>query len=529
LRNLRQIVQDLALVGRSTNTVGSRGHALQAPEQPDLKRYLPQVAVATGWVLALPALAAAWLQASLGLHAVPSMLCAVLLSLVAANLGAAYWMRRPESRNLVFGDLMVWGWLRRMMAERRLAEATNLLGSNGLDDQRHVEVLTRLAASLEARDPYTYGHSKRVTRYSEMIADRMGLPEAQVAKIRTAAAVHDVGKINTPREILTKPGRLTDAEFSVIKRHAPEGAAMAAGIGDEDITAMVCHHHERLDGSGYPQGLAGDAVPLGARIIAVADVFDAMTSSRPYRPARPHKLALEILSEEAGTKLDARAVAAFRSCYSARRSVAWSALLVAAPQRLAAWAGGAASGGAAPLTTGLSALGAAALLGGSVTGPVALGEEEARRASEARESASPRADAADRARADRPSRGTAREAGGRAAPRSRLRPLPGRPGGGGGGDGYLGPRAGPTPVSPQSAPIPVATPPPQRPRPPRPPQPPQPPPVNPPALPQVELPGLKPPSLAPLPELDGLVDDLVDDRLVDDLVGGLSNRATRVP
>ena len=109
----------------------------------------------------------------------------------------------------------------------------------------------------------------------------------------------------------------------------------------------------------------------------MADTFYAMTSSRPYRPARPHKRALEILEEESGTKLDARAVAAFRGCYSARRSIAWSALAVAAPQRLASWAGGAlGSGGAAPLTSGLSALGAAALLGGSVMGPVALGDED---------------------------------------------------------------------------------------------------------------------------------------------------------
>jgi hypothetical protein len=324
-----------------------------------------------------------------------------------------------------------------------------------------------------------------------------------VAQIRTAAAVHDVGKINTPREILMKPGRLTDAEFSVIQRHAPEGAAMAAGIGDEAITAMVCHHHERLDGSGYPQGLSGDAVPLGARIIAVADVFDAMTSSRPYRPARAHKRAMEILSEEAGTKLDARAVAAFRSCYSARRSVAWSALLVAAPQRLAAWAGGAAgSGGVAPLTTGLSALGAAALLGGSVMGPVALGEDQSRRASSARPSAPEASEGASRrAGPERPAAAGRRATG--TAPRSRLRSPPGPSGGKGGGETYTGPTADPAPQV-LASPAPAATPSPQRPSPPRPR------PVTPPAAPQVEVPRLDPTQPAPLPQLDEVVHGLVD-------------------
>jgi putative nucleotidyltransferase with HDIG domain len=478
------------------------GHARGTPEQQDLTRFLPLVVLATFAVIGLPALVAAWLQASLDLSAVVSMLCAVLLSLVAANLGSAYWMRRPESRNLVFGDLMAWGWLRRMRAEKRLSEANELLGANGLDNDRHVEVLTRLATSLEARDPYTYGHSKRVTRYSEMIATRMGLPEVEVAKIRTAAAVHDVGKINTPRAILMKPGRLTDTEFAVIQRHAPEGAAMVAGIGDEDITAMVCHHHERLDGTGYPKGLSGGEVPLGARIIAVADVFDAMTSSRPYRPARPHKRAMEILSEEAATKLDARAVGAFRGCYSGRRSVAWSALLVAAPQRLASWAGGAlGSGGTAPLATGLSALGAAALLGGSVMGPVALGEEESKSGRGAVAS-SALTGSEDISRGRRPALTSAR--GGRSGgsgPRSRLRSLRGSPQGGTGGDAYQG-APGETVTQDPASPAPAAPPPPRRP-----PQPPQPP-VAPTVPDPGPLPGLQAPELVPLPQVGDVMNGI---------------------
>ena len=161
-----------------------------------------------------------------------------------------------------------------------------------------------------------------------------------MAKVRTAAATHDVGKVHTPREVLTKPGRLTDAEYEIVKKHPGDGAAMVAEMGDPEITAMVRHHHERLDGSGYPDGLAAGDIPLGARIIAVADTFDAMTSGRPYRAACKHKKALDVLSGEAGTRLDPVAVAAFLRYYSGKRSVAWSALFIDAPPRLISWVGG---------------------------------------------------------------------------------------------------------------------------------------------------------------------------------------------
>jgi hypothetical protein len=193
----------------------------------------------------------------------------------------------------------------------------------------------------------------------------MGRSPAEVAKVRMAAAMHDVGKINTPRTILNKPGRLTDAEFEVIKRHPVDGARMVASIGDADVTAMVRHHHERLDGRGYPDGLAGEAIPLGARIIAVADTFDAITSSRSYGAARSHKMALDTLRKESGVQLDATAVSAFLGYYSARRSVAWSALATSVPQRFFTWLSPASHG----LVAG-AALGAAALSGlGSAAGP----------------------------------------------------------------------------------------------------------------------------------------------------------------
>jgi hypothetical protein len=375
-------------------------------ETGGLNRYLPHVAVATFAVLGLPAIAATAVQAAAGMPAVAGVVLAIALSMVASSAGSAIWMRRPASRDLLFGDLMVWGWLRRVRSERRLAEATRLLGGE-LSAGRRAEVLEQLAAGLEARDVYTHGHSRRVTAHAEEIARRMGLSRELVAKVRTAAAVHDVGKVFTPREVLLKPGRLSDVEFEVIKRHPVDGADMVAELEDRDITAMVLHHHQRLDGSGYPDGLRGDDIPLGARIIAVADTFDAMTSTRPYRPARSHRCAMDVLAKEAGSKLDAEAVAAFRSYYSRPLPVAGWSLLVTVPQRLVAWAGGALQGGAA-------SLGAAALIGGSMMGPA---PGEARPEPSADRTA---AVAASAARADRRSAARARAAaagGGDATPR----------------------------------------------------------------------------------------------------------------
>jgi putative nucleotidyltransferase with HDIG domain len=327
-----------------------------APTQiaPRTVRWLPHAVVATAFVVGFPALVV-WMVVPRGEPAllVLSVPLGMLLSLLAAAVGGGLWKRMPGSRDLVFADLMLWGWLRRLRAERRLARAETLLGTHG--EGLCVKALTDLSALLEARDTYTYGHSLRVTRHAERIAAELGLPADQVARVRTAAALHDVGKLHTPREILNKPGRLTDAEFAVIRRHPGDGADMAGSVGDPAIAAMIRHHHERLDGAGYPSGLAGAAIPLGARIIAVADTFDAMTSNRAYRRAASHKRALDVLRQEAGRQLDADAVAAFVGYYRGRRAVVWSAFAAAAPQRLFAWLGSVSPG------VGVGAAGAAAL------------------------------------------------------------------------------------------------------------------------------------------------------------------------
>jgi HD domain len=355
-------------------------------------RFLPHAVVATLAVVVLPAVAVSLVGAIGSVWVIlGSLLLAMAVSVAAASMGAAIWARRPGSQDMVFADLMLWGWLRRVRAERRLAEARGLLGTSVFDAggedlrrDRRRKVLQQLAAELEAKDSYTLGHSRRVTRHSERIAGELGLPHDEVVRIRIAASVHDVGKVHTPRGVLTKPGRLTDDEFEIVKRHAVDGAEMVADLGDAAIAAMVRHHHERLDGSGYPDALTGDDIPLGARIIAVADTFDAMTSNRPYLRSYKHREALAVLSEEAERRLDPDAVEAFLKYYSGTRGVAWSAFGFAAQPRLASWAGGALSGvggWSAPLPQNLAAIFATALAGLSFGGQATPATAASERAS----------------------------------------------------------------------------------------------------------------------------------------------------
>jgi HD-GYP domain-containing protein (c-di-GMP phosphodiesterase class II) len=339
----------------------------QAPDGVRLGRHLPLSIGVTAVVTAVPLILVSQLGPArsapmVALH----VLAAVALSVVLARSLAALWTRHEQSSDLVFGDLLLWGWVRRALAERRLNTATRSIEAPTAPGEDRAALLRRMSALLEARDPYTHGHSRRVARHAERIAVQMGLPREQVAKIRSAALVHDIGKINVPRPILNKPGKLTDSEFALVKRHPGDGAAMVLPLGDSDLTAIVRHHHERMDGTGYPDGLAGDDIPTGARVIAVADTFDAITSSRAYRKPRTHKQAIDILQREAGTQLDAVAVAAFVSYYAARRSVGFASVLAAAPQRLLSGLGGVQSGvaaGVAPIAQAACGVGGVALIG----------------------------------------------------------------------------------------------------------------------------------------------------------------------
>ena len=175
-----------------------------------------------------------------------------------------------------------------------------------------LSTIDSLVRTLEARDAYTAGHSLRVRKFSLRLARGLGLKRRERLKLSLAAKLHDIGKFGIPEEILNKPGSLTDAEDRLIREHPVIGERILTPIlRNRDALAAIRGHHERIDGNGYPDGLAGDQIPYLARIITVADCYDAMTSSRSYRAAMPPEQALDFLREGAGTQFEAELVTVF--------------------------------------------------------------------------------------------------------------------------------------------------------------------------------------------------------------------------
>ncbi len=175
-----------------------------------------------------------------------------------------------------------------------------------------VQTLTTLADTIDLRDPYTAGHSKRVATYSRQLAQHLGLSPDVVDTIENGALMHDIGKVGVPDAVLFKNGALDAEERLLIRRHPVVGAGILAGMPSmAGIVPCILHHHERIDGNGYPDGLQGDEIPIGARVIAVADSFDAMTTDRPYRRGLAIDAALQELVKHAGEQFDPRCVEAF--------------------------------------------------------------------------------------------------------------------------------------------------------------------------------------------------------------------------
>jgi len=178
------------------------------------------------------------------------------------------------------------------------------------------DTVSAMVAAIDAKDPYTEGHSHRVSEFSIEIARELGLPQEDVHHVRIGSLLHDIGKIGIPDAILIKPGRLTEAEFEVMKQHPAIGAKIMSKVRmlQKEIPAIE-QHHERIDGKGYPNGLVEDNISLFGRIVAVADVFDAITSDRPYRQAISAEEALDILHSEIGSHLDKTCVAGLTTAY----------------------------------------------------------------------------------------------------------------------------------------------------------------------------------------------------------------------
>lgn len=175
-----------------------------------------------------------------------------------------------------------------------------------------MKLILVMVNSLDAKSPWTKGHSERVSMYAEQIAKQMLIDEDEIKDIKLAGLLHDIGKIGTYDYLLDKPGKLTREEFDIVKKHPDQGADILKEIKQlRDIIPYIKYHHEKLDGNGYPHKLKGDTIPLGAKILHVADSFDSMTSDRPYRPAPGIKYALSEMEKYKGTQFDPHVIDAF--------------------------------------------------------------------------------------------------------------------------------------------------------------------------------------------------------------------------
>ncbi len=260
-------------------------------------------------------------------------LIAVIMSIVISVLSARSITRPIDvltatSRAIATGDFSQRVHLKSRTEIGELAETFNHMTS---DLERFVQDLKRaaeenrelfmgsiqmLAGAVDEKDPYTRGHSDRVTKYSVLLAKELGLQPQEVEKIQISAQLHDVGKIGIEDRILKKPGALTPDEFEIMKTHTTKGATILRPVAAlKDMIPGIELHHESLDGRGYPYGLKGDAIPLVARIIAVADTFDAMTTNRPYQAAMDPEYVVRIINSLANTKFDPKVVQALTAVF----------------------------------------------------------------------------------------------------------------------------------------------------------------------------------------------------------------------
>jgi putative nucleotidyltransferase with HDIG domain len=224
-------------------------------------------------------------------------------------------MQMSTSVLIALAALLLWLVLRGVYvrSSRQIMSQSHALGAALAETERTYDTtLQALSNALDVRDSETEGHSRRVVEYMELIIAQLPVAPANLPTLRRGALLHDIGKIGVPDNVLRKPAALSEAEWVVMKRHPEHGARIISRIPFlEDVSRIVRHHHERWDGKGYPDGIAGESIPLGARIFAVADSFDAMTSDRPYRRAMTVKDARVEVARCRGTQFDPAIVDAF--------------------------------------------------------------------------------------------------------------------------------------------------------------------------------------------------------------------------
>lgn len=235
----------------------------------------------------------------------------------ALDAGATDFLAKPVDKIEFMAranNLLMLGASRKALADRAAWLAEEVKKATAEIVLRERETVVRLSKAAEYRDPETGAHILRMAHYSELIAQGLGLPEAQCSLLLQAAPMHDIGKVGIPDQILLKPGRLTLEEFEVMKQHAVYGFEILKESSSKVLEAgaeIALGHHEKYDGSGYPSGQKGDEIPIFSRIVAVADVFDALTSERPYKKAWSLERAAEHIKASAGQHFDPKCVSTF--------------------------------------------------------------------------------------------------------------------------------------------------------------------------------------------------------------------------
>jgi len=238
---------------------------------------------------------------------------------VTVSLGVASWPSDGITKEEIIGcaDTALYrakqtGRNRTSLSSDIVKSGTPLIGEELEARRGALNIIYALAATVDAKDHYTYGHSKKVSEYAVALAEALGLPGDKVTTIRAAALLHDIGKIGVPDSILNKEGTLTEEEWERIKAHPQDGVEILRHVINlVNCLPAILHHHERYDGNGYPSGLKGADIPWEARILAVADTYDAITSLRPYRQRLPSQQALEEIKRCAGTQFDPELVDIF--------------------------------------------------------------------------------------------------------------------------------------------------------------------------------------------------------------------------